>query len=111
MIADVDFIHHGGPMIRRQFLSLGAVATGTFAVGGLARLGRRVASAQGTVPTVDRLVLTNVVDNVYNIFAKGGKLDTVTVHCSGINTIMAVHREMPAKLIMPSTGTRVIFGG
>ena len=26
------------------------------------------------------------------------------------NTIMAVHRELPAKLIMPSTGTRVVFG-
>jgi 7,8-dihydropterin-6-yl-methyl-4-(beta-D-ribofuranosyl)aminobenzene 5'-phosphate synthase len=31
-------------------------------------------------------------------------------HCSGINTIMAVHRELPTKLIMPSTGTRVVFG-
>ena len=45
-------------MNRRQFLTLGAVATGTFAV----------------------------------------------------DTIIAVHREMPAKLVMPSTGTRVIFG-
>jgi 7,8-dihydropterin-6-yl-methyl-4-(beta-D-ribofuranosyl)aminobenzene 5'-phosphate synthase len=34
----------------------------------------------------------------------------VPAHCTGLNTIMAVHREMPAKLIMPSTGTRVIFG-
>ena len=31
-------------------------------------------------------------------------------HCTGINTIIAVHREMPKKLVMPSTGTRVIFG-
>jgi 7,8-dihydropterin-6-yl-methyl-4-(beta-D-ribofuranosyl)aminobenzene 5'-phosphate synthase len=31
-------------------------------------------------------------------------------HCTGINTIIAVNREMPAKLVMPSTGTRVVFG-
>lgn len=31
-------------------------------------------------------------------------------HCTGVNTIIAVHREMPQKLVMPSTGTRVIFG-
>ena len=34
----------------------------------------------------------------------------IPMHCTGINTIMAVHREMPAKLVMPSTGTRVVFG-
>jgi len=34
----------------------------------------------------------------------------VPAHCTGLNTIVAVHREMPNKLIMPSTGTRVIFG-
>ena len=73
-------------MNRRQFLTLGAVATGTFAVGSLGRLGRRVVSAQGSrVPTVDRLVLTNVVDNVYDVFAKGGKLDTVTVQRTPLN--------------------------
>jgi 7,8-dihydropterin-6-yl-methyl-4-(beta-D-ribofuranosyl)aminobenzene 5'-phosphate synthase len=74
-------------MNRRQFLALGAVATGTFAVGGLSRLTSRVASAQsGAVPAVDRLVLTNVVDNIYDIFAKGGKLDTVTVQRAPLNT-------------------------
>src|SRR5438034_7935716 len=26
----------------------------------------------------------------------------IPMHCTGINTIIAVHREMPAKLIMPS---------
>jgi 7,8-dihydropterin-6-yl-methyl-4-(beta-D-ribofuranosyl)aminobenzene 5'-phosphate synthase len=31
-------------------------------------------------------------------------------HCTGLNTIIAVHRAMPQKLVMPSTGTRVIFG-
>ena len=73
-------------MNRRQFLALGAVATGTFAVGGLSRLASRAAFAQGgAAPTVDRLVLTNVVDNVYDVFAKGGKLDTVTVERTPLN--------------------------
>jgi 7,8-dihydropterin-6-yl-methyl-4-(beta-D-ribofuranosyl)aminobenzene 5'-phosphate synthase len=31
-------------------------------------------------------------------------------YCAGINTIMAVLRELPSKLIVPSTGTRVVFG-
>lgn len=67
-------------MNRRQFLALGAVTTGTVALGGLARLGGRSASAQSlSVPTVDRLVMTNVVDNIYDIFAKGGRLDAITV--------------------------------
>ena len=34
----------------------------------------------------------------------------IPMHCTGMNTIIAVHREMPKKLVMPSTGTRVIFG-
>jgi 7,8-dihydropterin-6-yl-methyl-4-(beta-D-ribofuranosyl)aminobenzene 5'-phosphate synthase len=36
--------------------------------------------------------------------------DLIPVHCTGFNTVMAIQREMPAKLIMPSTGTRVVFG-
>jgi 7,8-dihydropterin-6-yl-methyl-4-(beta-D-ribofuranosyl)aminobenzene 5'-phosphate synthase len=31
-------------------------------------------------------------------------------HCTGWNTIFAIQRELPKKLVMPSTGTRVIFG-
>ena len=34
----------------------------------------------------------------------------IPMHCSGLNTIFAVQRELPAKLVMPSTGTRVLFG-
>jgi 7,8-dihydropterin-6-yl-methyl-4-(beta-D-ribofuranosyl)aminobenzene 5'-phosphate synthase len=34
----------------------------------------------------------------------------IPAHCTGFNTIFAVQREMPRKLVMPSTGTRVIFG-
>lgn len=67
-------------MNRRQFLKLGAVTGGVFALGGRTRIGGRWASAQSVaVPTVDRLVMTNVVDNIYDIFAKAGKLDTITV--------------------------------
>ena len=66
-------------MDRREFLKLGTVASGVFALGSVAGAGRRVAAQSGGVPAVDRLVLTNVVDNVYDIFAKGGKLDTITV--------------------------------
>ena len=34
----------------------------------------------------------------------------VPEHCTGPNTIFAIHRQMPTKLVMPSTGTRVVFG-
>jgi 7,8-dihydropterin-6-yl-methyl-4-(beta-D-ribofuranosyl)aminobenzene 5'-phosphate synthase len=34
----------------------------------------------------------------------------IPMHCTGFRTIMAIQREMPEKLIMPSTGTRVVFG-
>jgi 7,8-dihydropterin-6-yl-methyl-4-(beta-D-ribofuranosyl)aminobenzene 5'-phosphate synthase len=64
-------------MKRRQFLKLGAVAGTTFALGGIERLAR--AGAQTAVPTVDRLVMTNVVDNIYDIFAKGGNLLDISV--------------------------------
>ena len=71
-------------MDRRQFLALGAVASGAFVLGGPGRLGRTPAGAQPVaVPTVDRLVMTNVVDNIYDIFAKAGRLDTITVERTG----------------------------
>ena len=67
-------------MKRRQFLRLGAVASGVVALGGIERRTRDTAAAETlAIPTVDRLVMTNVVDNIYDIFAKGGKLDTITV--------------------------------
>jgi len=67
-------------MNRRQFLKLGAVTGGAVAVGGPGRGWWSTATAQpAATPTVDRLVLTVVVDNVYDIFAKGGKLDAITV--------------------------------
>jgi 7,8-dihydropterin-6-yl-methyl-4-(beta-D-ribofuranosyl)aminobenzene 5'-phosphate synthase len=65
-------------MQRRQFLILGAAATSTFALSGGARLVRH-AAAQSAPPSVDRLVMTCVVDNIYDVFAKGGRLDTITV--------------------------------
>jgi 7,8-dihydropterin-6-yl-methyl-4-(beta-D-ribofuranosyl)aminobenzene 5'-phosphate synthase len=66
-------------MNRRQFLKLGAATGGVFALGGAMRTASRSAVAQSTPPVVDRLVMTNVVDNIYDIFAKAGKLDTITV--------------------------------
>src|SRR5262245_49135804 len=34
----------------------------------------------------------------------------IPMHCTGLNTIIAIHQTMPQKLVMPSTGTRVVFG-
>ena len=67
-------------MQRRQILRLGVVGGGVFALGVAGRAARGIGVAQTpSVPTVDRLVMTNVVDNIYDIFAKAGKLDTITV--------------------------------
>ena len=67
-------------MERRRFLKLGMVMGGTIVLGGVHRFGRSLASAAGTaIPTVDQLVMTNVVDNIYDVFAKRGKIGEVTV--------------------------------
>ena len=67
-------------MERRMFLKLGMVMGGTIVLGGVHRFGRSLASAAGTaIPTVDQLVMTNVVDNIYDVFAKRGKIGEVTV--------------------------------
>jgi hypothetical protein len=60
------FLHRNGvSRERREFLRLGAVASGLVALGGVEPRGRGIAAAQTfAVPTVDRLVLTNVVDNI-----------------------------------------------
>src|ERR1700738_2053499 len=65
-------------MHRREFLKLGAVAGGTILLGGTGRF-RSLLAAPKEIPTVDRLVITNLVDNIYDIFAKGGKLGNVSV--------------------------------
>jgi hypothetical protein len=51
-------------MHRREFLKLGAVAGGTILLGGAGRFGSSL-DAPREIPTTDRLVLTNVVDNVF----------------------------------------------
>jgi 7,8-dihydropterin-6-yl-methyl-4-(beta-D-ribofuranosyl)aminobenzene 5'-phosphate synthase len=82
-------------MTRRDLLRLGAIGTGVFAIGGLTRLGGRAVAQSPSVPTVDRLVMTNVVDNVYDVFAKAGKLDSVTVERTGLrigaDSLLAEH--------------------
>src|SRR5258706_1664175 len=65
-------------MHRREFLKLGAVTGGTILLGGTGRF-RSLLAAPKEIPTIDRLVMTNLVDNIYDIFAKGGKLGSLTV--------------------------------
>ena len=80
-------------MKRRDVLRLGAVGAGIFAFASLPRAAGR-AVAQSGPPTVDRLVMTNVVDNVYDVFAKGGKLDTIAVQRTPLGrdgTLLAEH--------------------
>jgi 7,8-dihydropterin-6-yl-methyl-4-(beta-D-ribofuranosyl)aminobenzene 5'-phosphate synthase len=73
-------------MNRRDLLRLGAIGSATFAFGGIKLLGGSRALAQMSAPpAVDRLVLTCVVDNVYDAFAKGGKLDTITVQRAALD--------------------------
>jgi 7,8-dihydropterin-6-yl-methyl-4-(beta-D-ribofuranosyl)aminobenzene 5'-phosphate synthase len=79
---------------RRRFLTLTAVTGGTFALGNVSRLTGRVAAQTSTVPVVDRLVMTNVVDNVYDVFSRGGRLDTVMVERTPLGrsgTLLAEH--------------------
>jgi 7,8-dihydropterin-6-yl-methyl-4-(beta-D-ribofuranosyl)aminobenzene 5'-phosphate synthase len=79
-------------MKRRQFLKLGAVGSGVFGLGSVVRFTSGSASAQvSAVPTVDRLVMTNTVDNIYDVFAKAGRLDLVTVQRTPGATLIAEH--------------------
>jgi 7,8-dihydropterin-6-yl-methyl-4-(beta-D-ribofuranosyl)aminobenzene 5'-phosphate synthase len=65
-------------MHRREFLKLGAVAGGTVLLGGTGRFGTLFAAPK-EIPTTDRLVLTNLVDNIYDVYSKGGKVGNVTI--------------------------------
>jgi 7,8-dihydropterin-6-yl-methyl-4-(beta-D-ribofuranosyl)aminobenzene 5'-phosphate synthase len=81
-------------MDRRGFLTLAAVAGGTFALAGVSRLTGRAAAQTSAVPVVDRLVMTNVVDNVYDVFARAGRLDTLMIQRTGLRpggTLLAEH--------------------
>lgn len=33
----------------------------------------------------------------------------IPMHCTGFRALAAIHRDMPGKLILPATGTRVVF--
>ena len=64
-------------MHRRTFLKLGAVAGGAIFLGGADRLARSsIAGAQSAIPAVDRVGMTDVVDNVYDVFASSGTVGT-----------------------------------
>ncbi|MGA7624425.1 MAG: MBL fold metallo-hydrolase [Candidatus Acidiferrales bacterium] len=65
-------------MHRREFLKLGAVASGTILLGGTGRAGSSLAAPK-EIPSADQLVLTNLVDNIYDVFAKGGKIGNLTI--------------------------------
>jgi 7,8-dihydropterin-6-yl-methyl-4-(beta-D-ribofuranosyl)aminobenzene 5'-phosphate synthase len=81
-------------MHRRGFLALAAAGGGTFALATLHRLPARALAQTSAVPVVDRLVMTNVVDNVYDVFARAGRLDTVTVQRTGLGragTLLSEH--------------------
>jgi 7,8-dihydropterin-6-yl-methyl-4-(beta-D-ribofuranosyl)aminobenzene 5'-phosphate synthase len=76
-------------MQRRRFLQLSMVMGGTIVLGGVHRFGQLLASAAGTaIPTVDQLVMTNVVDNFYDVFAKRGKIGEVTVQRTALRLPM-----------------------
>src|SRR5258708_40232471 len=79
-------------MHRREFLKLGAVTGGTILLGGTGRF-RSLLAAPKEIPTIDRLVMTNLVDNIYDIFAKGGKLASVTVTRN--NLPFPYHSDLP----------------
>ncbi|MBV9172100.1 MAG: MBL fold metallo-hydrolase [Chloroflexi bacterium] len=68
-------------MRRRELIKLGAVATSIVAVGGM---GQMVAMAkrappQLAIPTVDRLILTSAVDNVYDAILAGQRFGNVDI--------------------------------
>lgn len=72
--------HTGTMLCRREFLALGAVATGGALLRGWGAPRHHVRrQAQLVFPVVDQLVLTNVVDNTYDIFARAGQIGSVTV--------------------------------
>ncbi|MEX2145829.1 MAG: MBL fold metallo-hydrolase [Candidatus Rokuibacteriota bacterium] len=82
-------------MHRRDVLKLGAIAGATFAAGGVTHLGPRTAGAQPSgAPVVDRLVLTTVVDTVYDVFAKEvqeGPIRVQRTRLAGGATLLAEH--------------------
>jgi 7,8-dihydropterin-6-yl-methyl-4-(beta-D-ribofuranosyl)aminobenzene 5'-phosphate synthase len=71
-----------GPAIERRTFLKYVVAGGSLAlVGGMYRFGAPSAYAQriGSIPSVDRLVLTSVVDNAYDAVLTGRQMGTVAV--------------------------------
>lgn len=71
------------------------------------RVGRDMAVAGGwhLAPSPDEVVAKAVA-----AFKEIDPDCLIPMHCTGWNMIVAVQREMPQKLILPSSGTRVVFG-
>jgi 7,8-dihydropterin-6-yl-methyl-4-(beta-D-ribofuranosyl)aminobenzene 5'-phosphate synthase len=67
-------------MHRRAFIKLGAVTSGVFIVGGWGQFTTVARGApQLAIPTVDRLILTSAVDNVYDAILVGQHFGNVDV--------------------------------
>jgi 7,8-dihydropterin-6-yl-methyl-4-(beta-D-ribofuranosyl)aminobenzene 5'-phosphate synthase len=52
-------------------------------------------------------------DYLNQVVAEIGKLEPdviIPMHCSGNNFIQAVRQQMPDKLLVPTTGSRIAFG-
>jgi 7,8-dihydropterin-6-yl-methyl-4-(beta-D-ribofuranosyl)aminobenzene 5'-phosphate synthase len=76
-------------MHRRDFIKLSAVASGIFAVSGMGLLSASAARAPRlAVPTVDRLVLTSAVDNIYDSVLPSVRFGSLDVRRRGVRDLL-----------------------
>jgi 7,8-dihydropterin-6-yl-methyl-4-(beta-D-ribofuranosyl)aminobenzene 5'-phosphate synthase len=76
-------------MHRREFIKLSGVAGGLFAVGGMGLLRASAAHAPRlAVPTVDRLVLTSAVDNIYDSVLPSVRFGSLDVRRRGVRDLL-----------------------
>jgi 7,8-dihydropterin-6-yl-methyl-4-(beta-D-ribofuranosyl)aminobenzene 5'-phosphate synthase len=79
----------GDLMHRRDFIKLSAVAGGLFAMGGMGLLRASAAhAARLAVPTVDRLVLTSAVDNIYDSVLPNVRFGSLDVRRRGVRDLL-----------------------
>ena len=65
-------------MHRREFPSSEQLQAGPSYWAAQGRFGSLLAASK-EIPSVDRLVMTNLVDNVYDVYAKGGRIGNLTI--------------------------------